>query len=187
MHGHGILLIFLCKAWTLLLGLAAVSDVCIAEFASVCSDVSDTPSTLREEGPEILSRSSSGNPEVSSPLIDPAMSSTVRYVNCFKLVELIASAEASSLGVTVCKRLPYKLSVRIIVFMHCVRILIALPCPCVACYYVILEDAVHSEYIRSCALLSLMYSWPYVFHEYIASATNIPLALMAVSSHLFSS
>ena len=80
---------------------------------------------------EILSRTTSGNLEGSSPLIDPAISSTICFVSFFEPIELIVSA-------CIFARC-HNTQASIIVFMHYIRVLIELPCPRMTCYYVILE------------------------------------------------
>ena len=56
---------------------------------------------------------------------------------------------------------------RIIVFIRYVRILIQLPCPRVTFYYVILEKRSYTREVRSCTLLSLMYSWRHSVVPYL--------------------
>ena len=87
---------------------------------------------------EILPSSSLGNPGGSSSLIEVAISRTMRFVSFFELVAAIDSMQASSVGVTIRYRaVRRRRPVRVIVFMHYVRIIILLPCSRVTFYYII--------------------------------------------------
>ena len=89
----------------------------------------------------------------------------VQYVHC-----------GDSLNLTM------RVASKLIVFMHYVRILIALPCLRVTFCCIILGKAVIRVQIRSCILLSLMYSW--CCRRYVLHTHHTPFARYT-NTHMF--
>ena len=134
----------------------------IRDIAEVISG--EVPATFTEEVVRRISAATFADPVAFTETLQQHkedFSSLLQHVaNCCKAL-LADESSCMSASVAIIHLLTQRTSLRI--FMHCIRILLRLPCWRMTHYCVILEKGCTTEGIGSSALLSLVYSWWYPF------------------------